>query len=123
VWALDFLSDQTADPRPIKFVMSPHKHTRAALTTRRPAVSPPTTRRGARTSQFERRGSTPAFIRCENGPEFTAEALKECCLMSVCDALASSCAKPLSSRYRDDDAAFCFSLADNPRGDLLRLPR
>jgi len=79
VWALDFLSDQTADGRPIKILTVTDEYTREALAT------PAARRMGAEDTVdaleriVERRGTTPAFIRCDNGPELTAETLKDWC--------------------------------------------
>jgi transposase InsO family protein len=79
VWALDFLSDQTADGRPIKILTVTDEYTREALAT------PAARRMGAEDTVdaleriVDRRGTTPAFIRCDNGPELTAETLKDWC--------------------------------------------
>ena len=79
VWALDFVVDRTADGRPIKILTITDEHTREALAT-------PAARRitaddtvGTLEQIVERRGSPPDFIRCDNGPELTAEALKDWC--------------------------------------------
>jgi putative transposase len=79
VWAIDFLIDQTADGRPIKILTVTDEHTREALAT------PAARRMGAdeTVSALERiveqRGSTPELIRCDNGPEFVAQALRDWC--------------------------------------------
>ena len=82
VWALDFLVDQTADGRPIKILTVTDEHTREALATpaARRITSDDTVEALERV--VERRGSAPAFIRCDNGPELTAEALKDWCRFS-----------------------------------------
>jgi hypothetical protein len=79
VWALDFVVDRTADGRPIKILTITDEHTREALAT-------PAARRitaddtvGTLEQIVERRGTSPAYIRCDNGPELTAEALKDWC--------------------------------------------
>src|SRR5438128_5775853 len=79
VWALDFLVDQTADGRPIKILTVTDEHTREALAT--PAARRITSDETVSTLEqvVERRGNAPAYIRCDNGPEFTAEALKDSC--------------------------------------------
>jgi transposase InsO family protein len=79
VWALDFLVDRTADGRPIKILTVTDEHTREALAT--PAARRITADDTISTLEqiVERRGRAPAFIRCDNGPELTAEALKDWC--------------------------------------------
>jgi transposase InsO family protein len=79
VWAHDFLVDQTADDRPIKILTVTDEHTREALAT------PAARRIGADDTVnvleriVERRGTAPALIRCDNGPEPVAHALKDWC--------------------------------------------
>ena len=79
VWALDFLLDQTADGRPIKILTITDEHTREALATpaARRITSDDTV--DALERAVEQRGNPPACIRCDNGPELTAEALKDWC--------------------------------------------
>ena len=79
VWAIDFVSDRTADGRPIKILTITDEHTREALAT------PAARRMGADETVdalervAERRGRAPELIRCDNGPEFVAQALKDWC--------------------------------------------
>jgi putative transposase len=79
VWALDFLSDQTADGRPIKILTVTDEHTREALAT------PAARRIGADDTVstleqiVQRRGTAPQLIRCDNGPELVAHALQDWC--------------------------------------------
>jgi transposase InsO family protein len=79
VWALDFVVDRTADGRPIKILTITDEYTREALAT-------PAARRITADDTVDvleqvvaHRGSTPVYIRCDNGPELTAEALKDWC--------------------------------------------
>ena len=79
VWALDFVVDRTADGRPIKILTITDEYTREALAT-------PAARRITADDTVEAlervaadRGQIPAYIRCDNGPELTAEALKDWC--------------------------------------------
>ncbi len=82
VWALDFLVDQTADGRPIKILTITDEYTREALAT------PAARRMGADETVgvleriAERRGTAPALIRCDNGPELVAHALRDWCRFS-----------------------------------------
>jgi putative transposase len=79
VWAIDFVTDRTADGRPIKILTVTDEHTREALAT------PVARRMGADDTVstleriVERRGRAPALIRCDNGPEFISQALRDWC--------------------------------------------
>jgi transposase InsO family protein len=79
IWALDFVSDQTADGRPLKILTITDEYTREALAT--PAARRITADDTVDTLEriVARRGRAPAYIRCDNGPELTAEALKDWC--------------------------------------------
>jgi putative transposase len=79
VWAIDFLVDETADGRPLKILTVTDEHTREALAT------PAARKMGADDTVsvleriVERRGKAPELIRCDNGPEFIAQALRDWC--------------------------------------------
>ena len=79
VWAIDFVSDRTADGRPLKILTVTDEHTHEALAT------PAARRMGADDAVsaleliVERRGCAPALIRCDNGPEFISQALRDWC--------------------------------------------
>ena len=82
VWALDFQFDQTADGRILKLLHIVDEFTREALEVR-------CERRidaDQMVSRLERilaeTGRVPAFIRCDNGPELTANALRDWCRFS-----------------------------------------
>jgi transposase InsO family protein len=79
VWALDFLVDRTADGRPIKILTVTDEHTREALATQAARRIGADDTVSTLEQIVERRGTTPAYIRCDNGPELTAEALKDWC--------------------------------------------
>jgi putative transposase len=79
VWALDYQFDQTTDGRILKLLNVVDEHTREALTitvARRIDAD-------ATVTVLERlvaaRGAAPRFIRCDNGPELTANALRDWC--------------------------------------------
>jgi putative transposase len=79
VWALDFQFDQTEDGRRLKLLNIVDEHTREALTitvARRIDAD-------ATVNVLDRlvaeRGRSPQFIRCDNGPELTANALRDWC--------------------------------------------
>ena len=79
VWALDYQFDQTGDGRILKLLNIVDEHTREALTievNRRLDAD-------ATVKVLDRlvteRGRPPLFIRCDNGPELTANALRDWC--------------------------------------------
>jgi putative transposase len=79
VWALDYQFDQTQDGRILKLLNVVDEHTREALTievNRRIDAD-------ATVKVLDRlvvqRGTAPRFIRCDNGPELTANALRDWC--------------------------------------------
>jgi putative transposase len=79
VWALDYEFDQTTDGRTLKLLNVVDEHTREALTI---AVD----RRidaDATVAVLDRpvaeRGRPPRLLRCDNGPELTANALRDWC--------------------------------------------
>ena len=82
VWALDFLVDQTADGRPLKILTVTDEHTREALaaTAARRIGADETVNVLERI--VERRGTPPQMIRCDNGPELVAHALRDWCRFS-----------------------------------------
>jgi putative transposase len=79
VWALDYQFDQTTDGRVLKLLNVVDEHTREAL-----AIE--VNRRidaDATVAVLDRlateRGTAPRFLRCDNGPELTANALRDWC--------------------------------------------
>jgi putative transposase len=79
VWALDYQFDQTTDGRILKLLNVVDEHTREAL-----AIT--VDRRinaDATVAVLDRlvaeRQTAPRFIRCDNGPELTANALRDWC--------------------------------------------
>jgi putative transposase len=79
VWALDFLVDQTADGRPLKILTVTDEHTREALATEAARRIGADDTVGVLERIVERRGTAPELIRCDNGPELVAHALKDWC--------------------------------------------
>ena len=78
VWALDFQFDQTADGRVLKLLNIVDEFTREAL-----AIHVARRIDADQTvNVLERLANTraaPAFVRCDNGPELTAHALRDWC--------------------------------------------
>jgi putative transposase len=79
VWALDYQFDQTADGRILKLLHVVDEFTREALAIecRRRIDADHTVIVLDRL--IAERGTAPAFIRCDNGPELTANALRDWC--------------------------------------------
>jgi putative transposase len=82
VWAIDFQFDQTADGRILKLLHVVDEFTREALAVecRRRIDADATVRVLDRV--VAARGRAPEFIRCDNGPELTANALRDWCRFS-----------------------------------------
>ncbi len=82
VWALDFQFDQTADGRVLKLLNIVDEHTREALA----MVAARRINADATAAALDRivagRGTAPGYIRCDNGPELTANALRAWCRFS-----------------------------------------
>jgi putative transposase len=82
VWAIDFQWDQTADGHNLKLLHVVDEFTRQALAIecRRRIDADHTV--NVLDRLVAERSSTPAFVRCDNGPEMTANALRDWCRFS-----------------------------------------
>jgi len=82
VWALDFQFDQTADGRILKLLHIVDEFTREALAIecRRRIDSDRTV--GVLERLIGQRGRAPKYVRCDNGPELTANAIRDWCRFS-----------------------------------------
>ena len=82
VWALDYQFDQTADGRVLKLLNVVDEHTREALA----MVAARSITADATVDTLDQvvleRGTAPEYIRCDNGPELTANALRDWCRRS-----------------------------------------
>lgn len=79
VWALDFQHDETADGRQLRLLNVVDEFTREVL-----AIEVDRSLTADRTVQVleelvETRGRPPAFLRMDNGPELTADAVRDFC--------------------------------------------
>ena len=83
VWALDFQWDQTADGRNLKLLHVVDEFTREALAIecQRRIDSDHTVAILDRLAA--QRGTAPRHVRCDNGPELTANALRDWCRFSA----------------------------------------
>jgi len=97
VWAIDFQFDQTADGRILKLLHVVDEFTREALAVEcRRRIDADST-----VAVLDRlvaaRGRSPRFIRCDNGPEITANALRDWCRFSRAGSAYIESGSPSSS--------------------------
>jgi putative transposase len=99
VWALDFQFDTTVDGRTLKLLHVVDEHTREALAIR-VARSIDADHAVRVLDQIVReRGSAPELVRMDNGPEMTANALRDWCRLGG-RAVASSSPATLAEPVR-----------------------
>jgi putative transposase len=79
VWALDYQFDQTTDGRILKLLNVVDEHTREALTITVDRKIDADATVAVLDRLVAERGTTPQCIRCDNGPELTANALRDWC--------------------------------------------
>jgi putative transposase len=79
VWALDDQFDQTLDARILKLLNVVDEHTRQALTITVDRRIDADTTVNVLDRLVTERGAVPRFIRMDNGPELTANALRDWC--------------------------------------------
>jgi len=79
VWALDFQHDATTDGRELKFLNVVDEFTREALAIECQRTIDADQTVTALARLVAKRGSAPANLRADNGPELTARALREWC--------------------------------------------
>ncbi len=82
VWALDFQFDQTADGKILKLLHVVDEFTREALASECHRRIDADKTVAVLDRLVAERGTTPGFIRCDNGSELTANALKDWCRFS-----------------------------------------
>jgi putative transposase len=79
VWALDYQFDQTQDGRILKLRNVVDEHTREALTIQVERRIDADATVKVLDRLVAERGTGPRFIRCDNGPELTANARRDWC--------------------------------------------
>jgi putative transposase len=79
VWALDDQFDQTQDGKRLKLLNIVDEHTREALVIKVDRRIDADATVGVLDQLVADRGRPPRFIRCDNGPELTANALRDWC--------------------------------------------
>ena len=100
VWAFDFQFDQTADGHILKLLHVVDEFTREALEIKcaRSIDADATVAVLERLTAF--RGRAPEFVRCDNGPEMTANALKDWCRFSGAGASYIDPGQPIAEPLR-----------------------
>ena len=114
VWALDFQFDQTADGRIVKLLHVVDEFTREALAIEcRRRIDADAT-----VAVLERlvaeRATAPGFIRCDNGPELTANALRDWCRFSRAGSMYIEPGSPWQNPYVE-------SFGSRARDELLSV--
>jgi putative transposase len=99
VWAIDFQFDQTADGHNLKLLHVVDEFTREALAIecRRRIDADETVATLDRL--VAERGTAPGFIRCDNGPELTANALRDWCRFSKAGSAYIAPGSPWQNAY------------------------
>jgi putative transposase len=111
VWALDYQFDQTTDGRVRKLLDVVDEHTREALAIQ---VDIQVERRidaDATVAVLDQlvveRGTAPRFLRCDNDPELTANALRDWCRFTGAGPAPSSPVRPGRTRTSSPSAGGC----------------
>lgn len=98
VWALDFLFDATSDGRPIKALSACDEHTRVSVgghLARSITADDVTTILDDAVAEH----GAPEFLRCDNGPEFIAVAVRDWCTVSGVGAAFIEPGSPWQNPY------------------------
>ena len=82
VWALDYQFDVTSTGRTVKVLHVVDEYTRESLADVVAYTIDADTTVAVLDEIVAQRGAAPAFIRCDNGPELTANALRDWCRFS-----------------------------------------
>ena len=113
VWALDYQFDQTSDGRILKLLNIVDEHTREALD----VVVGRRIDADSTVATLERlvaQRCAPQFIRCDNGPELTANAVRDWCRFSGAGASYIEPGSPWETPYVE-------SFASRLRDELLAV--
>ncbi|MBJ7603067.1 MAG: transposase family protein [Candidatus Dormibacteraeota bacterium] len=118
VWALDFLFDATSDGRPIKVLTMCDEFTRESIG-RRLGRSITAEDVVAVLDEARRRRGKPQLLRCDNGPELVAAAIRDWCRLSGSGTAyiepGSHCQNPFveSSNGKARDELFAREIFDS----------
>jgi putative transposase len=99
VWALDFQSDETADGRQLRLLNVVDEFTREALAVECERSITADATVATLDRLVAERGQAPEHIRCDNGPELTAHALRDWCRSSQADTAYSEPGSPWQNPY------------------------
>lgn len=99
VWALDFQFDATDDTRKLKFLNIVDEFTREALAMECERSIDADETVTVLEGLVKERGATPTNIRCDNGPELTAGALRDWCRQSGTDTAYIDPGSPWQNPY------------------------
>ena len=110
VWAIDFQFDETADGRHVKILNVTDEFTREALATNAARRITAAGTMAVLDEVMAQRGTAPAVLRMDNGPEFIADALQDWCKLtgirtSYCDpgsTWQNGRIESFNSRLRDE---------------------
>jgi putative transposase len=107
VWALDYQFDQTQDGRRLKLLNVVDEHTREALAivVERRIDADATV--AVLDQLMANRGRPPRFIRCDNGPELTANALRDWCRFNQAGTSYIEPGSPWQNPMSNPSAAGC----------------
>jgi putative transposase len=99
VWALDFQFDETADGRILKLLHVVDEFTREALAVRCERRIDADETVATLERLVVERGRSPEHVRCDNGPELTANALRDWCRFSGAGASYIEPGSPWQNPY------------------------
>ncbi len=125
VWAFDFQFDQTSDGRALKLLNIVDEFTRESLAMLVARSIDAETVVGSLQRLCGERGS-PELLRCDNGPEMTAHALRDWCTLSGAGTAFIEPGSPWQNPFvesfhsRPPAPKFCHSAADHCRIRLVQ---
>jgi putative transposase len=99
VWALDYQFDQTTDGRILKLLHVVDEHTRQALAIQVQRRIDADATVAVLDRLVAERGAVPRYIRCDNGPELTAHALRDWCRFNQAGASYIEPGSPWQNPY------------------------
>jgi transposase InsO family protein len=129
VWALDYQFDQTSDGKILKLLHVVDEHTREALAVRCERTIDADQTVTTLERLVSQRGRALEHIRCDNGPELTANGIRDWCRFSGAGSVYIESGSPwqnpyvesFGSRIRDEmPMRSSAGSSDDPRADRRR---
>jgi putative transposase len=114
VWALDYQFDQTLDGRILKLLNVVDEHTRQSLAIKVDRRIDADATVAVLDRLVAERGTAPRFVRCDNGPELTANALLDWCRFAGTGTSYIEPGSPWQNPYVE-------SFGGRPRDELLAI--